>query len=103
MGGASIGNEVPLTSYTDANYAADKATRKSISAAVGTKELMGVKNLLQEMNVSVELPMQMMVDNQAAIIKPIDNEATSSAQKHVDVEMEFVGDTSSKGIVKPEC
>ena len=72
-----------------------------VAAAVGAKELLGVKNLLKEMNVSVSLPMRMMVDNQAAI-KKIENEATSSAQKHVDVKMKFVRDTSSKGIVKPE-
>uniref|UniRef100_A0AAV1UJE3 Reverse transcriptase Ty1/copia-type domain-containing protein n=1 Tax=Peronospora matthiolae TaxID=2874970 RepID=A0AAV1UJE3_9STRA len=34
MGGASSANEVKLTRYTDADYAADKATRKSISGSV---------------------------------------------------------------------
>ena len=42
-------------------------------------------NLLSEKNVSVKLPMQMMVDNKAAI-KQIDNDAMSSAQKHTDVK-----------------
>ena len=37
------------------------------AAAVGDKELLGVKNLLEKMNVSMSLPMRMMVDNQAAI------------------------------------
>uniref|UniRef100_A0AAV1UM37 Uncharacterized protein n=1 Tax=Peronospora matthiolae TaxID=2874970 RepID=A0AAV1UM37_9STRA len=43
----------------------------------------------------------MMEDNQAAI-KEIDHEATSSAQKQVDVKMDSVLDTSSKVIMKPE-
>ena len=34
MGGASSANEVILTSYTNAIYATDKATRKSISGVV---------------------------------------------------------------------
>ena len=33
------------------------------AAAVGDKELLGVKNLLEKMNVSVSLPMNMMVEN----------------------------------------
>ena len=77
------------------------AEAEFVAAAVGAKELLGIKNLLREIDVSVKLPMQMMVDNQAAINR-IDNEATSSAQKHVDVKMKFVRITSFKGIVKPE-
>ena len=34
MGGASSADEVILTRYTNADYAADKATRNSISGAV---------------------------------------------------------------------
>ena len=43
------------------------AEAEFVAAAVGAKELMRVKNLLEAMNVSMSLPMRMMVDNQAAI------------------------------------
>ena len=77
------------------------AEAEFVAADVGAKKIQGVKNILQVLNVSVKLPMQMIVDNQAAI-KQIDNEVTSSAHKHVEVKMKFVRKTSSKGIVKPE-
>uniref|UniRef100_A0AAV1VL30 Polyprotein n=1 Tax=Peronospora matthiolae TaxID=2874970 RepID=A0AAV1VL30_9STRA len=82
------------------SVALSTAESKFVAADFGAKELLGVKNCFREMNVSVKLPIQMMVDNQAAI-KQIYNEATSSAQKHVDVKMKFIRDTSSKSIVKP--
>uniref|UniRef100_A0AAV1UHE8 Polyprotein n=1 Tax=Peronospora matthiolae TaxID=2874970 RepID=A0AAV1UHE8_9STRA len=83
------------------SVALSTAEAEFVAAAVGAKELLGVKKLLRQMNVSVKLTMQMMVDNQAAI-KQIDNDATSSAQKHVDVKLKFVRDESFKVIVKPE-
>ena len=43
--------------------------------------------------------MEIHIDNQAAI-KQIENEATSSSMKHVDVKMKFVRDTSAQGAVK---
>jgi hypothetical protein len=133
MGSGTDTTEVTVTSYTDADYAADKATRKSVSgamllvqgmavgwqvkqqsavalstaeaefvaAAVGGKELLGIRNLLTEIGVQVALPMTMKMDNQAAI-KQVQNEATSSAAKHVDVKLKFIRDESDKGVVKPE-
>ena len=64
-------------------------------------EFLGVKSLLEEINVSVALLMRATVDNQKSLIH-IENEVATSALKHVDVKMKFVRDTSSKGIVKPE-
>ena len=124
---------VELLSYTDADYAADKSTRKSVSgalmlvagmpvgwqvkqqssvvlstaetefvsAAMGVKELLVVKNILDKIELSVKMPMRMMIDNQAAI-KQIEKEATSSSQNHVDVKLKFIQDTSEKGMVQPE-
>ena len=129
----SIARDMQVTSFTDADDADDKTTRKFISgavllvdtmpigwqvkkrsavapstaelefvaAAVGAKEILGVKMLLEDMNVSVELPMLIMVDNRAAI-KQIKNAETLSAQKHVDVKIKFVRDTTSKGIENSE-
>ena len=65
------------------------AEAESVAADVGVKELLGVRNLLEEVGVHVELPMSAYVDNQAAI-KQLENEATSSAQKRVDVTVKFV-------------
>uniref|UniRef100_A0AAV1TH22 Uncharacterized protein n=1 Tax=Peronospora matthiolae TaxID=2874970 RepID=A0AAV1TH22_9STRA len=89
-GGTVTTNGVRVSCYTDADYAANKATRKSISsaivivggmpvawqvkqqsslvlstakaefvaAAVGVNELLGVRNLLEEVGVQFELPMK---------------------------------------------
>ena len=40
------------------------AEAEFFATAVGAKELLVVKNLLEEMNVNVSLPMRVMVDNQ---------------------------------------
>ncbi|POM60031.1 mitochondrial protein, partial [Phytophthora palmivora] len=98
--------DVVVSAYTDADYAADKQSRKSVSgsvilvngmtvgwlvkqqtsvalstaeaefvaAAVGVREALGIRNLLEEIGMA----------------------------KHVDVKLKFVRDESSRGIVKPE-
>ncbi|POM59010.1 Hypothetical protein PHPALM_36259 [Phytophthora palmivora] len=132
--GSGINTEdVVVSAYTDADYAADKQSRKSVSgsvilvngmtvgwlvkqqtsvalstaeaefvaAAVGVREALGIRNLLEEIGLSVALPVRVMIDNQAAI-KQVENEATSSVAKHVDVKLKYVWDESCRGIVKPE-
>jgi hypothetical protein len=98
MGGDAMTTEATVTSYTDADYAADKSARKSVSgelllvqgmpvgwhvkqqsavvlstadeefvvAVTGAKELLGLRNLLEEIGVRVALPMRMLIDNQAS-------------------------------------
>ncbi|GMF44370.1 unnamed protein product [Phytophthora fragariaefolia] len=99
MGGESGNTTVEVTRYTDADFAADKNTRKSVSGAlvtvggapfgwqvkqqsrvalfaaeaefaavaVGATEVLGITNLLIEIGVQVKLPMNMIMDNPAAI------------------------------------
>lgn len=120
-----------VTCYTDADFATDKTTRKSVSgatimvngaliswhckqqsanalstteaefvaAAVGVREMLGVKELLTEISVKVALPMTIKIDNQAAI-KQVENEASNSSSKHVDVKHKFVTGASKDGIIK---
>ena len=38
------------------------AEAEFVAAAMGAKEILGVKNLLEEMSVSLSLPLRMMVD-----------------------------------------
>ena len=122
-----------VSAYTDADYAADKATRKSIngatvhlngaivgwhckqqksvalstteaefvSAATGVKEMLGLKELMGELGIPVEMPMVVKVDNQAAI-KQIENEASSATAKHVDTKLKFIKDESRRGVIKAE-
>ena len=127
------GDGVELTALTDADYGADKDSRKAISGAtthmngmlvswhckqqgavalstaeaefvagaIGTKELLGLRELVIEFGTNVKEPMAVKIDNQAAI-KQITNEATNSASKHVDIKIKFVRDVAKRGLIKPE-
>lgn len=50
---------------------------------------------------SVDTPMTIAMDNQAAI-KTLDGEEASSKMKHVDVRLKFVCQHSRNGTVKPK-
>ncbi len=76
------------------------AEAEFVAASVGAKELLGVRELAGELGLPVTTPMTMYMDNQAAI-KQVENEASSSQAKHVDVRLKFVRDYSAKNIVKP--
>lgn len=122
-----------LRSYTDADFAADKNDRKSVSAAivqvkgmtvswqckkqssvalstteaeyvaatVGAQELLGLKELLGELDIDTKLPIDMMMDNQAAIVQ-VQSETSSAKAKHVDVKLKFIQDCTKKNVVMPE-
>lgn len=118
--------QVQLVSYTNADHAANKEDRKSVSGAMieingmlvawqckkqsavtlSTAEAefvaaaTGAKELASELHIDVELPLMMNMGNQAAI-KQVENEASSSEQKQVDIKLKFLKDDSKKNIVKP--
>ncbi|OWZ13989.1 polyprotein [Phytophthora megakarya] len=70
-------------------------------AFVMATKLLGVRELLGELNVILKVPMALRVDNQAAL-KQLDGEGVSAKAKHVDVRIKFVGDYTKRGILKPE-
>ncbi|OWZ16254.1 Retrotransposon protein [Phytophthora megakarya] len=123
MGSGTKRDRVVVCAYTDADYAADKQTRKSVSvpgwfvkqqstvalstaeaefvaAAMGVREVLRIKNLIEEIGFQIKIPMKLMLDNQAAI-NQVENEATRSMAKHVDVKFKFVRDVNSNGIITP--
>ena len=54
----------------------------------GCKSLMFIKNLLAELNVTVELPMQTHTDNDAARLTTI-NPGTTARTKHYEIWMRY--------------
>ncbi|TYZ63706.1 hypothetical protein PybrP1_004041 [[Pythium] brassicae (nom. inval.)] len=72
-----------------------------ISAAVGSQAAMAVRELLQEVELTVKTPLILNMDNQAAILE-IDNEASSASVKHVDIKRKFLRDYPGKGVVTTE-
>ena len=61
--GMPVGWQVKQQSFV----ALSTAEAEFVSAAMGVKELLGVKNLLDKIGVGVKMPMRMMMENQAAI------------------------------------
>ncbi|GMF45393.1 unnamed protein product [Phytophthora fragariaefolia] len=72
-----------------------------VAASVGGQELLGIRELMNELDVGVELPMRMLIDNQAAIMQ-IERESSSAKAKHVGVRLKFMRDYTAKGIVVPK-
>ena len=122
-----------MVGYSDADFAADKGDRKSVTgglitidgmpvswmckkqggvsfstmeaeftaASIMARELLGIRELLQELDLRFEEPIPLRVDDQAAL-KQLDGERASAKAKHIDVRIKFVGDFTKRGIIKPE-
>ena len=63
------------------------------------KELLWVKQLLTEMNITVEPPIKIFVDNQAAIFLAA-NPSNHSRTKHIDIRHHFIREYVGAGIVE---
>jgi hypothetical protein len=71
-----------------------------VSASRGIQEAMGCYHLIKELKRSIKLPMQLRMDNQAAIAS-IMNEASSSKTKHVDIKHKFIKDLYQHKLIFP--
>jgi hypothetical protein len=71
-----------------------------VSAAHGIQEAMGCYHLIKELKRPMKLPMQLRMDNQAAIAS-IMNEASSSKTKHVDIKHKFIKDLYQHKLIMP--
>ncbi|KAE8877445.1 hypothetical protein PF005_g6501 [Phytophthora fragariae] len=76
------------------------AEAEFVAASCGGQELLGLKELLSELGMALQLPLTLYMDNQAAI-KQVQNEASSSRAKHVDVRLKFLQDYAAKEIIEP--
>ena len=71
-----------------------------ISASQAGRELLGTKELLNELKLRVREPMPMWIDNQAAI-KQLESEKSASSAKHVDIRFKFICHHAQAGTVVP--
>ena len=68
------------------------------AASIIARELMGIRELLQELNLPFDEPILLRVDNQAAL-KQFKGDRASAKAKHIDVRIKFVGDYAKRGII----
>ena len=69
-----------------------------VAASEVAREVLGLREMLREIGLEPALPMQLHVDNQAAISQ-IAGEASSLKAKHVDVRLKFLCDFARRGVV----
>uniref|UniRef100_A0AAV1TUP3 Polyprotein n=1 Tax=Peronospora matthiolae TaxID=2874970 RepID=A0AAV1TUP3_9STRA len=72
-----------------------------VAASEIARELLGVREILCEIRMALELPMLMHVDNQAAI-RQLEGEASSLKANHIDVRVKFVCDFARCRIVRAQ-
>uniref|UniRef100_A0AAV1TDT7 Polyprotein n=1 Tax=Peronospora matthiolae TaxID=2874970 RepID=A0AAV1TDT7_9STRA len=122
--------KIQLEAYSDADFAAEKSDRKSltggiirlngmpvgwtskkqggvslstveaefVAASEQARELLGIREMLNEIGKPLALPMVLHVDNQAAL-KQLAGEASSLKAKHIVVRTKFVCDFARRGII----
>ena len=125
---SSSSDPIKIESGSDADIAADKSDRKSVSgckltvdgavvsrackkqtgvslstmeaefiaASQAGRELLGLKKLFGELDMKVNEPMPMWMDNQASI-KQVEIKKSTSSAKHVDFRFKFIPLRSSQG------
>jgi hypothetical protein len=71
-----------------------------VSAAREIQETMGCYHLVKELEQPIKFPIQLRMDNQAAIAS-ITNKASSSKTKHVDIKHKFIKDLHQQNILLP--
>jgi hypothetical protein len=71
-----------------------------VSAARGVQDALACLHMIEEIKQSVELPISLLMDNQAAITSVM-NEASSSKTKHVDIRHKYIKDYYQKGYLLP--
>ena len=116
-----LDGKIQLEAYSDADFAAEKSDRKSltggiirmngmpvswtskkqggvslstmeaefVAASKQARELLGIREMLNEIGKPPALPMVLHVENQAAL-KQLAGEASSHKTKHIDVRTKFV-------------
>ena len=65
------------------------------------REMLGLRELVNEVGFLVAEPICMMMDNQAAI-QQLKFEDSMASAKHVDIRLKFIRDYAMRGIVRPE-
>uniref|UniRef100_A0AAV1UJL8 Uncharacterized protein n=1 Tax=Peronospora matthiolae TaxID=2874970 RepID=A0AAV1UJL8_9STRA len=90
-----------IMSYSDADNAADKADRTSLTVSEAGRELLGLRETLSEIDESAALPMKMLIDNQAEI-RQIEGEASSTEAKHIDLRVKCLCKYACRCIEVPQ-
>ena len=68
-----------------------------IAASEMACEMLSLREMLNELGILLSVPMQLHVDDQAAISQ-IADKASSLKAKHVDVHLKFLRDYSRRGV-----
>ena len=70
-----------------------------VAGSLMESEILGMRELLDEIGIKVIAPMMLQVDNQADI-KQITGEVSTGRAKHIDVRNKFVKEYIKKGVFK---
>ncbi|GMG17893.1 unnamed protein product [Phytophthora fragariaefolia] len=79
------------TCKKQSSVALSTAEAEFVAASIGGHELLGLRELLAEFGTEVQLPTDLLMDNQAAILQ-VKNEASSGRVTNIDIRIKFLRD-----------
>ncbi|GJS47306.1 putative RNA-directed DNA polymerase [Tanacetum coccineum] len=97
------GGNLNLKAYVDSDWAKCKATRRSVTEAEYqalasiTCELMCLINLLRDLKIKIEKPVNVLCDNKAVAANIVFHDRT----KHFEIDLHFIRDKILEGMLKP--
>ena len=93
------GSPINWRSKSQATVTLSSTEAEWIALCDAVKEIMFLINVLMDMEIDVELPVQVYVDNQGAVFMS-KNTTTSSRTKHIDVRYKYVRELIDKGMIE---
>ena len=92
-----FGSPVVWSSNKQRSISTSSSEAEVVAAEQAVKSLCGMRNLLTEMGISLELPVPLLEDNKNAI-----QYVNNKCPKHIDVDLKYIRDKVNRGIIRLE-
>lgn len=96
--GFVYGGTISWACHKQACVALSSTEAKYVALTAAIEELMWLKEISKDFQISIQYPIKIQADNQSAI-KMISNQKFSNSTKHIDTKFHFIKDISNQGLI----